>query len=113
MQAGQPAAYALENRRIVVAPVGDAPLTMLYYALIPFLTDVNQSNWLLVEYPDLYLHQVLAILFAKIGDTDRAATNLSIATALIECANAAGRAARWGSSPLTPLLVKQVRGARM
>jgi hypothetical protein len=111
--AGRPCAYALENRRIVIAPVGDAPLTMLYYAKIPPLTESNPSNWLLFEQPDLYLHTVLAILFGKTGDQGRAADNLALSRGLIELANNAGRKARWGGGPLTPKLVQQVPGARI
>ena len=112
-QAGTPKAYALENRRIVVGPVGNASITMLYYAAIPSLNEDSPTNWLLVDFPDLYLHQVLAILFAQIGDESRAATNLGLASALIEQANRQAKRARWGASPLTPLLVPQVRGARI
>jgi hypothetical protein len=112
-QSGTPAAYALENRRLIVAPVGSASVTMLYYAAIPPLNESNPTNWLLVDYPDIYLHQVLAILFAKIGDDGRAASNLGIAGALIEQANKTGRNARWGAGPLNPLLVRQVPGARI
>lgn len=110
---GTPEAYALENMRIVVGPVGNTSLTLLYYAQLVPLTDNNPTNWLLREYPDLYLHQTLAILFSKTGDRERAADNLAIATALIEQVNMAGRKARWGAGPLTPSLVTQVRGSRI
>lgn len=112
-QDGEPQAYAIENGRLIVGPVGTASLTVLYYAKLVPLTDNNPTNWLLRDHPDLYLHQTLAILFGKTGDRDRAADNLSIATALINQVNAEGRKARWGSSPLTPKLVSQVRGTRV
>lgn len=112
-RSGPPKAYALENMRIMVGPVGDTLVTLLYYAKLPPLTDNNQSNWLLRDNPDLYLHQVLAILFAKIGDRERAADHLSVAVALIEQANTAGRKARWGAGPLTPKLVVQIPGSRI
>lgn len=112
-RSGRPQAYALENMRLTVGPVGDAPITILYYTKLLPLTINNPTNWLLRDYPDLYLHQTLAILFGKTGDRERAADNLSIATALIEQANIAGRKARWGAGPLTPLLVTQVSGTRI
>lgn len=112
-QTGRPSAYALENRRLIVGPVGNATLTMLYYAAIPPLNESSPTNWLLRDYPDLYLHQVLAILFAKLGDDNRAALNLGIASNLIERANRQSRRSRWGASPLTPMLVQQVSGARI
>lgn len=110
---GTPQAYAIENGRLAIAPVGSASVTLLYYAKLTPLTDSNPTNWLLRDYPDLYLHQTLAVLFGKTGDRARAADHLSIATALIEQVNAAGRKARWGASPLTPVLVSQVRGTRI
>lgn len=110
---GTPKAYALENNRLLVAPVGNASVTITYYAKLVPLTDNNPTNWLLRDYPDLYLHQTLAILFGKTGDRERAADNLSIATALIEQVNNAGRKARWGSAPLSPVLVTQVPGSRI
>ena len=112
-RSGSPQAYPLENMRLVIGPVGDAALTMLYYAKLTPLTDNNPTNWLLRDYPDLYLHQSLAFLFQKTGDRERAADNLGFAMALIEQINAAGRKARWGAGPLTPALVAQVRGSRI
>jgi hypothetical protein len=112
-RSGTPQAYAIENMRLVIGPVGDASITLLYYAKLVPLTENNPTNWLLRDYPDLYLHQTLAILFGKTGDRERASDNLGIATALIEQINAAGRKARWGASPLTPSLVTQVAGTRI
>lgn len=112
-QSGTPAGYAIENRRIVLGPVGETTLTMLYYAAIPPLNDASPTNWLLVDYPDLYLHHVLAILFAKIGDDTRASANLGLALQIIEQANKTGRNARWGAGPLNPFLVQQVPGTRI
>lgn len=110
---GKPQAYALENMRLVIAPVGDASLTMLYYAKLIPLTENNPTNWLLRDYPDLYLHQTLAFIFQKTGDRERAGDHMAMATALIEQVNAAGRKARWGAGPLTPKLVTQASGSRI
>lgn len=112
-QTGTPAAYAIENRRLVIAPVGETTLTILYYARIPSLTDSNPSNWLIDEHPDVYLHQCLAILFNKTGDSERAALNLTIARELIESINDSGKKNRWGAGPLVPLGRRQVWGARI
>ena len=112
-RSGVPEAYALENRTVLVAPVGPTSLRVLYFARLVPLTENNATNWLLVEYPDLYLHQTLAILFAKTGDRERAADHQGLAFALIERVNAAGRNARWGAGPLAPVLVQQVAGGRI
>lgn len=112
-QAGTPKAYAIENMRLIIGPVGSASITLLYYAKLTPLTENNPTNWLLRDYPDLYLHQVLGLLFQKIGDRERAVDHLSQAAALVVQINAAGRKARWGAGPLTPALVAQVRGTRI
>jgi hypothetical protein len=112
-QTGIAAAYAIEGRRLIVAPVGDADLTMLYYAAIPPLNEGAPTNWLLVEYPDIYLHHVLAILFNKTGDGERGLVNMNMAVQLIEQANKTGRNARFGAGPLNPFLVQQVSGTRI
>jgi hypothetical protein len=112
-KSGTPRSYALEGNRLIVGPVGSVSLTLTYYAKLVPLTENNPTNWLLRDYPDLYLHQTLAILFGKIGDRERAADNLGLATALIGQVNSAGRKARFGSAPLSPVLVTQVRGSRI
>jgi len=109
---GTPLAYALENRRIVVGPVGAATVTILYYARIPSLTDANPSNWMLEENPGAYIRMVLAILFDEIGDNERATLNESRALAIVQSINEAGIGNRWGAAPLTPQGMRQVRGVR-
>ncbi|WP_230280266.1 hypothetical protein [Croceicoccus sp. Ery15] len=106
-------AYAIENRRIVLAPVGQTVLTIVYYARIPALTDSNPTNWLLDEHPDAYLHQVLAVLFNKIGDVERATLNLNIANGIISSVNESGKKNRWGAGPLVPRGTTQVCGPRI
>lgn len=109
-QSGTPKAYAIENRRIVVAPVGSASLTLNYYQRIPSLTVDNPANWLVEDMPDLYLHQVLAILFNKLSDPAAAQTNQLAADSIVDSANKAAFAGHWGSAPLVPVLVRQVGG---
>jgi hypothetical protein len=109
-QAGTPRAYAIENRRIVVAPAGSASLTLNYYQRIPSLTVDDPANWLVEDMPDLYLHQVLAILFNKLGDHGAAKANQIAADGIIESANRAAFSGHWGSAPLVPMLVRQVSG---
>ena len=111
-EAGTAMAYALENRRILLGPVGETTLTIVYYARIPALTDSNPTNWLLNEHPDVYLHQVLAVLFNKTGDSERAMLNLNVARDLITSINEAGKKNRWGAGPLVPRGINQAWGAR-
>lgn len=111
-QTGTPVAYAIVRQTLVVAPVGDATLKIVYYARIPALTSDAPTNWLMTEHPDLYLHQVLAILFNKISDSERATLNLSIANDLIADVKRSAQQSRWGAGPLVPRGIQQVWGAR-
>ena len=110
-QSGTPSAYAIENRRIIVAPVGAALLTLVYYQRIPALTVDNPANWLIEDMPDLYLHQALAILYNKLRDDTAAQINQQAANAIIDSANKAALRGHWGGAPLTPVLIRQVQGA--
>lgn len=58
---GSPAGYTVIGNAIelVPPPGGDVDLKMVYYARIPSLSATNQSNWLLVKAPDLYLYSTL------------------------------------------------------
>ena len=111
-QAGEPQAYAIENRRLIVGPVGNTTVTILYYAKIPSLTADNPTNWLLIDHPDVYVRLVLAILFDEIGDDARATRNEARAVAIINSINESGKSNRWGAAPLNPLGIQQVYGAR-
>lgn len=47
---------------------GQTPLTIYYYSLMPSLSDLNESNWVLEDYPDIYLYASLVEAFMYIGD---------------------------------------------
>jgi hypothetical protein len=111
-QSGCPRAYAIENRRIIVAPVGSAVLTLNYYRRIPSLTVDNPANWLMGDMPDLYLHQVLAILYNKLRDDAAAQINQAAANEIIDSANRAAFSGHWGAAPLVPVLNRPVPGVR-
>ena len=110
---GVPTHYAIEGRRILVAPVGEVTVNFLYYAKIPALNSENPTNWLLEQHPDLYLHMALSILFNKLGDNERGALNYGLSEGFISEINIAASQARWGGAPIRPSHIRQVRGARI
>lgn len=67
----QPTAYALIGNNFAFAPNPDGPYTgyLTYYGQIPGLSASNTSNWMLANYPDVYLYGALAQvgLYAKDG----------------------------------------------
>lgn len=112
-RAGTPCAYAIENRNLIVGPVGETLLEINYYQRIPYLTVSSPTNWLLDEQPDLYFHAVLARIYRLIHDYASSATEQGIAEEIIGQLQRSGRSARWGAGPLVPSGIQQVSGARM
>lgn len=57
-----PLYYAVEGRKLLFSPaVPDAvDVEVTYFRAVPALSDVNTSNWLLENYPDVYLTGSLA-----------------------------------------------------
>jgi len=54
---GQPQAYCVYNRQLRFSPVPDKAYTttLTYWTAIPALSDSNPSNWVLANYPNVYL----------------------------------------------------------
>jgi hypothetical protein len=110
---GRPMAYTIEGNMLRVGPVGTTAVEMVYYRRIPELTSGQVSNWLLQKHPDLYIAGVLYHLARRERDEAgmaQAAQEVSTLTAGIRDESLR---ARWGSAPLTPAGVRQVRGARI
>lgn len=59
--AGKPQYYALTQGELEVYPIPNQTynLEMNYYQKIPALSDSNTSNWVLANYPDVYLYGAL------------------------------------------------------
>lgn len=57
-RAGVPIAYTITNNKFQLfpAPTSALEVEMTYYAKIPALSDSNTSNWVLANFPDLYLY---------------------------------------------------------
>lgn len=70
---GEPSHYTIEGGNVIVRPVSDTDLELVYYQKIPALSDTNTSNWVLAAYPDLYLWGVLTEAYAFRGDAEKAA----------------------------------------
>jgi len=61
VEAGTPSVFTIENNDIIVRPTDDdTEFSFLYYAKVPALEDDTDTNWVLNEYPDLYLAASLA-----------------------------------------------------
>ena len=85
-QPGIPYGYTVIGNMIelVPAPTDDVDLRMVYYAKIPNLSTLLQSNWLLGKSPDLYLYSTLLQSAPYLKDDDRLGTWAQIRGALFE-----------------------------
>ena len=75
---GRPLFYTQIGQQFQVIPAPDSNSTyvgeLTYYGKIPALSNLNTSNWLLVEAPDLYLYASLLQSAPYLKDDDRIAT---------------------------------------
>lgn len=53
---GTPAYYTIENTSLYMFPLTTSDIRIVYWAYPAVLSDSNTSNWLLLKYPDIYLH---------------------------------------------------------
>lgn len=72
---GEPVVYTINSGQIefMPAPDDDYPLTLIYYAKIPNLSTEQSSNWLLTNYPDIYLYGSLMQASSYLNNDERAA----------------------------------------
>lgn len=75
-QQGQPVAYCLYNRELRFSPVPDQSYsaTLTYWKAIPALSDSNTSNWVLANYPNVYLFGTLLQAAPYLDDDTRIPT---------------------------------------
>lgn len=73
--AGKPKYFSVVGDEFEVVPTPDAvySVEMSYYAKIPALTSDSQTNWLLTDYPDLYLYTALSHSAPYLRDDERIA----------------------------------------
>lgn len=88
--AGKPRYMRLTADQIELYPTPDTPydVVMQYYARIPALTDVNASNWLLRDAPDVLLYGALVASAPYLVDDGRITTWVALYQAGIEGLNA-------------------------
>jgi len=96
--------------RLVPPPASSTTLQMVYFAKIVSLTDYTPSNWILDAHPDIYLYGSLLCAEAFIDNADRVRQWKAAYDEAIGELISAGAKARYGSGPLVPNTVRQVRG---
>lgn len=111
---GIPTAYAIRDRTLMLAPPPASAITIsaIYIRRVPPLTSSLPSNWLLEEHPDIYVWGVLFQAAIYIRDSDAIDATKALLDEAIGELKAASNRDRWGSAPLVPNTINQVRGAR-
>lgn len=109
---GIPVGYYISNRTLylVPPPADTTSLSMFYFAKLTALTDSAASNWLLDNHPDIYLYGTLLEASAFIDDPARVQQWKAAYDEAIGELIGAGVKARYGSGPLVPTAIRQVRG---
>lgn len=95
-QTGKPKLYRLDAGTFEFwpHPPESQAITLTYFARIPALTDSETSNWLLAQYPDIYLYGTLAQSAPFLKDDERIPIWAGLYQRGIDMANAESKAAR-------------------
>lgn len=95
-------AYTIVGSQLEVIPVvgDDTEIEMAYYAKVPALSDENPTNWLLTEWPDLYLYGTLVHAAPYLREDDRIATWKGLADQLTEEIRLSDERAKHSGGPL-------------
>jgi hypothetical protein len=100
--AGRPLNFAIIGSNFKFGPTPDATYSgsLTYYAKIPALSDSNTTNWLLTNYPDLYLYGTLMEAAPFCASDDRIPIWMGLYDRAIAGLSQADERARWNGSPL-------------
>lgn len=100
--AGSPRHYTIEGATLLLGPTPDSAYSIeaVYYARVPTLSDAQPTNWVLTDWPSLYLYAALAEAAPFVGEDSRRALWEAMYAADLGAAQAADRAARASGSRL-------------
>lgn len=95
-------AYTIVGDQLEVIPTvgADTEIEMAYYQKIPALSDAAPTNWLLSDWPDLYLYAALIHSAPYLREDDRIATWKGLSDQLFEEARMSDERAKHSGGPL-------------
>jgi hypothetical protein len=107
---GRPTHYALTAGTFELYPTPDATynISLVYYSRVSALSDVNTTNWLLTQAPDLYLYGTLVHSAPYLKDDAKISIWDGLYKSALDNLNANSSEAKYGGSGLT---MKTRRGA--
>jgi hypothetical protein len=85
----KPKYYRLTSDQIELYPAPDSPYeaSMQYYARVPSLSDAETFNWVLTEYPDIYLYGALVHAAPYLADDQRVNVWASLYQSAVDALN--------------------------
>ena len=102
---GKPLFYTIVGNEIQFGRVPDSAYTLeiQYYRKADPLTELNQTNEILTNHPQIYLFGALAMLFGFAQDTEQEASYAQKFIGAIQGANQADKKGRYGPAPALSL----------
>ena len=99
---GRPKYYTMSDGAFEIYPTPDAAYTaeLLYFSQNTALSDENTSNWLLSDYPDVYLYGTLAHTAPFLGEDQRLPIWAQLYQSALDGVNMASEKARYSGSGL-------------
>lgn len=95
---GQAVGYVVEGSAArIIGGAGSEDITLSYYGKIP--TIVSNNNWLITNYPDIYLYAALVEASPYIGKNDNIQVWANGYTTAVESLQRSDSEARFGASP--------------
>jgi hypothetical protein len=94
--------YTIVGTQLEVVPAvaTNTEIEMTYYSKIPALSSTNATNWLLTEWPDLYLYGALSNAAPYLREDERLATWKNMVGQLTEEVRMSDERARYSGGPL-------------
>lgn len=97
---GQPFYFAVTSQlEFDRVPDSTYTIEMQYYKTLPALSDSNQTNDVLTNYPEIYLHGALWALYIWALQEDKAEYHYNKFLQSIKGANSQSKAGRYGAAP--------------
>jgi len=93
--------FTIIGNSLYTYPLSSNDVELVYYALIPALTSVATTNWLITKAPSLYMRMSLMFAADFIGDDAEIAKQAQMAKALIDGMNRSGMMANYARAGLT------------
>lgn len=78
---GDPQMFSVIGNQLKIRPVASGNVTLDYYQKVTALTTANETNWLILRAPGVYLNYTLAEAALYLKDGERAVAYLTLAEA--------------------------------